>query len=1444
MSIINVGPGSYTTTLPFGEVGVLNFQGESVSPLIATTFTEPIPTNDWFTSIVFPYFGDQHSAPLFAQPLNMKADSAGLNLGYTETPTFIYDGTGRQVKFEYTYHADLNVSLDGMNASNTLLEKTSAYFNTALWQDSDSGNQLQATFGHGSPFTYFERTGDADVVINLKASNVNAIGQPNATNEVFQIKNVNGVYNGGQINLDLLVNAVDGQGSHIGNAVQARISIDHNGGGKFDYVNTVNFMPLDGDINNSEHYTQNEERGTGASEIGQLQNLNNATIKVEVWKPFGTGDVAVKSGLSQITLPFDNFNNPLFLSNDGTQNLLTIVQPAASSIILGASPNIEVVSWDGPGEIWYYDHNVLGITVNGNSYGLFAPVESDWHVNNGVITSDLNGKTYFSSALLPDASLETLHYFYDHAYAFVTDSHAAFSYDAENAKVITEFSVTTDLKESGFSSDALTALYPHQWLHSDNALTQLSYETPKGDMKLLEGNSFTTEITYTGILPALPNFLDAAQTQQLSNLIQAEYQHMRALPITIPGEDSYWSGKAMARLGELAQLADQVGNSDAKTFFVNAIKTELQDWFTVDGTEGDKQFYYNSEWNTLQAYPASFNSNTEINDHHFHYGYFVKAAAVVAQFDPQWAVEWDDMVNLIIQDVANSDEMNAMFPYLRNFDPYAGHSWASGDGAFFSGNNHESSSEALNFSSAVTLWGAQTGDVALQNLGNYLFSTEIAAVQQYWFDINNMNFPDGFDHSTIGMVWGDGAVYGTWFSAEPEMIHGINYLPVTAASLYLGLYPEYAAQNYAEMLRVNGAAPNQWPDLMLEYQALFNPAAAVNSFTMNYSPEDGESYSHTYSWIHNLNVLGQVDRTITADTPFFAVFNKEGLITHVAYNPTNAEQVVTFSDGVVMTLASEEMKAMNANRDWSSVTGLVEHTSVPDPVPVPTPTPTPTPIGSDIIGTDQSETLIGTQNSDVIYALAGDDIVHAGAGNDVIDGGAGSDRIYGNVDNNIIIGDAGADFMHGGSGNNIYKYVVLSDSTASHMDTIEQFAHGKDKLDLSALNIHSDDVLIQINNDLAILTVKNSDFTIKLVAMTGAITLSDIIFNPDANATPVPDPTPNPVPDPIPVIPPDSAITGTANAEILSGTMASDILYGLGGDDQLHGLAGDDTVHGGDGNDSLFGREGNDILIGGAGSDFINAEAGNDVYEYHSLMDSTKSAMDFIQNFEQGSDKIDLSALNVAFDQLIFTQENGYNYIGISGTDFEIKIGDGYKIFTSADFILDGDAQATPNPELAPAPVPTPDPTPSNSDIVGTNAAETLLGTEKSDALYALDEDDIVHAGAGDDLIYGGAGNDRLYGNAGNNTLIGGSDADFMAGGAGQNIYQYRALSDSTSAQTDIIEGFKQGRDKVDLSLLNINSNDIHITTVNDSSHLTIDHTDFAIDFIASGPVTSDDIIV
>ena len=70
--------------------------------------------------------------------------------------------------------------------------------------------------------------------------------------------------------------------------------------------------------------------------------------------------------------------------------------------------------------------------------------------------------------------------------------------------------------------------------------------------------------------------------------------------------------------------------------------------------------------------------NTFYNDHHFHYGYFVNAAALIGYMDPSWIPKNKDYVNMLARDYANPSSKDSFFPPHRNFDPWHGHSWAHG----------------------------------------------------------------------------------------------------------------------------------------------------------------------------------------------------------------------------------------------------------------------------------------------------------------------------------------------------------------------------------------------------------------------------------------------------------------------------------------------------------------------------------------------------------------------------------------------------------------------------------------------------------------------------------------------------------------------------------------------------------------------------------------------
>ena len=172
------------------------------------------------------------------------------------------------------------------------------------------------------------------------------------------------------------------------------------------------------------------------------------------------------------------------------------------------------------------------------------------------------------------------------------------------------------------------------------------------------------------------------------------------------------------------------------------------------------------------------------------------------------------MVDLLIRDANNYDRTDTRFPCLRDFDIYAGHDWASGHGAFAAGNNQESSSEGMNFANALIQWGQTTGNTAVRDAGIFIYTTQARAIGDYWFDVNGRAFPPGWEHRAVGMVWGVGGSYATWFSPDPGKIQGINMLPVTGGHLYLGYHPDYVKKNYAEIVKRAGGAPREWQDII------------------------------------------------------------------------------------------------------------------------------------------------------------------------------------------------------------------------------------------------------------------------------------------------------------------------------------------------------------------------------------------------------------------------------------------------------------------------------------------------------------------------------------------------------------------------------------------------------------------------------------------------------
>jgi endo-1,3(4)-beta-glucanase len=70
--------------------------------------------------------------------------------------------------------------------------------------------------------------------------------------------------------------------------------------------------------------------------------------------------------------------------------------------------------------------------------------------------------------------------------------------------------------------------------------------------------------------------------------------------------------------------------------------------------------------------------NTYYNDHHFHYGYHILAAAYIGYLDRRWMKDNREYVDTLVRDIANPSSKDRYFPMWRSFDWYHGHSWAHG----------------------------------------------------------------------------------------------------------------------------------------------------------------------------------------------------------------------------------------------------------------------------------------------------------------------------------------------------------------------------------------------------------------------------------------------------------------------------------------------------------------------------------------------------------------------------------------------------------------------------------------------------------------------------------------------------------------------------------------------------------------------------------------------
>lgn len=678
-------------------------------------------------------------------------------------------------------------------------------------------------------------------------------------------------------------------------------------------------------------------------EIGLPQATTGPISLIKNWAKGSTGTFAVTHPhVADFTVSSADFKpTDARLQNAGDWNITVEMrkdQAFLRSHILHGSPMAYFELNAGRAEIALAAHvslatqgseTVLGKQVHylqsrDRVYGLYLPPAARLTNANKKLTIELPaGAGYFSLGLLPQNNETIRQAFAKSAFAFVENTEVSWAYDEKQSSVSTRYTVQTRLMD-GLDAPALMGLYPHHQkaLSSQSHTTLGVLPSVRGPIQITAGNSFETSLRLTGLMPLWPQLTKAEASAELDQLLVGDRRRANSM-FGKMGNGTYWTGKALGAIGQLMNIAEQQGDAVSAQYFEDTLKKRMQQWFSGQGAS---YFAHDPDIGSVLGYPEEYFSVSAMNDHHFHYGYWIMAAAQLARRDPKWAsdTQWGGMVNLLVRDIATSQRKRKDFPFLRNFDVYEGHSWARGNSEFFGlGNDQESSSEAIHAWAAIALWGEATQQPALKALGAYLYATEVSSILQYWFNIDGTTFHPDYPKPLASMVFGGGYGYSTWWTEEPRQILGINLLPITPASAYLAKLPKSWVENLntfaiQERNRFDASGVMEetpkdiWQDIFASLLALKNPQGAIAQWNPRGSVELGDTRSRTYFWLQSLHEMGPADTSVWADVMTHGYFRdpSSGRKTYLAYNSGVTPLNVRFSDGVSFVVPPKQAKRL------------------------------------------------------------------------------------------------------------------------------------------------------------------------------------------------------------------------------------------------------------------------------------------------------------------------------------------------------------------------------------------------------------------------------------------------------------------------------------------------------------------------------------------------------
>lgn len=333
----------------------------------------------------------------------------------------------------------------------------------------------------------------------------------------------------------------------------------------------------------------------------------------------------------------------------------------------------------------------------------------------------------------------------------------------------------------------------------------------------------------------------------------------------------YTNGKGLQKLGTMCLMSQKLfGASDPGTKACGDLlqKAFMCHYDTSSGCGGVPRAFYDSKWGGIASKQgfttrmcglADF-GNACYNDHHYHYGYFIHAAAQMLEIKPEMKNDnaFVAYINSFVRDIMNPSKKDKYFPQFRAFDWYDLHSWSHGVTPSSDGKDEESTSEDVNAYFGVQMWAQRLGHKSLESTARMVLSLLSFSASNLFLmkDGNDVHPPDFVKNRVTGIFFEAKVHYGTFFGADECYIHGIQMIPLSPA-LRLARSTEFCKQEWRDILSRRGLplpGKHSWSSLLITGNLAFHkPAEAWDKLKLLKELDRGLSRSWAMYWIASLD---------------------------------------------------------------------------------------------------------------------------------------------------------------------------------------------------------------------------------------------------------------------------------------------------------------------------------------------------------------------------------------------------------------------------------------------------------------------------------------------------------------------------------------------------------------------------------------------------------------